>query len=140
MMGRVMDFLESLGRFCDGDYGTENRPDCSVGRPCETEGAALQAVRSRWAISLGADQWSPRPANELPVHGGARTITFGRWPELLLGEARQRPIEAGPMLAVGVHPVEQAQLDKIAQSIAATNSFKIVAEEFLEPYERPVMP
>lgn len=67
--------------------------------------------------------------------GRQRTITFGRWPELLLGEARQRLIEARRMLAMGVDPVEQAQLDKIAKSIAAANSFKIVAEEFLQKTE-----
>lgn len=66
------------------------------------------------------------------MSGRQRTITFGRWPELLLGEARQRLLDARRLLANGIDPVEQAKLDKIAKSIAATNSFQSVAEEWLE--------
>lgn len=65
-----------------------------------------------------------------------RTITFGRWPELLLGEARERLLDARRLIANGIDPVEQAKLDKIAQSIAATNTFKAVAEEWLDKVEK----
>lgn len=69
------------------------------------------------------------------MSGRQRTITFGRWPELLLGEARQKLLDARRLLANGIDPVEQAKLDKIAKSIAATNSFQSVAEEWLEKIE-----
>ena len=68
--------------------------------------------------------------------GTQRTMSFGRWPEILLGEAREMLLEARRHLARGVDPMEQAKLDKIAQSIAATNSFQLVAEEWLDKIEK----
>jgi integrase len=70
------------------------------------------------------------------LRGKQRTITFGRWPELLLGEARAKLLEARRLIANGVDPVEQAKLDKIAQSIAATNTFEAIAKEWLEKIEK----
>lgn len=68
--------------------------------------------------------------------GKQRTITFGRWPELLLGEARTRLLDARRLIASGVDPVEKAKLDKITQSIAATNTFEAVAKEWLDKIEK----
>lgn len=70
------------------------------------------------------------------LRGKQRTITFGRWPEFLLGEARAKLLEARCLIANGVDPVEQAKLDKIAQSIAATNTFEAIAKEWLEKIEK----
>ena len=70
------------------------------------------------------------------LRGKQRTITFGRWPELLLGEARAKLLEARRLIANGVDPVEQAKLDKITQSIAATNTFEAIAKEWLEKIEK----
>lgn len=70
------------------------------------------------------------------LRGKQRTITFGRWPELLLGEARAKLLDARRLIANGVDPVEQAKLDKIAQSIAATNTFEAIAKEWLEKIEK----
>ncbi|MGC5083403.1 phage integrase central domain-containing protein, partial [Escherichia coli] len=55
-----------------------------------------------------------------------------RWPELLLGEARERLLDARRLLAKGVDPVEQAKLDKIARTLAAAHTFEAVAAEWLE--------
>lgn len=68
--------------------------------------------------------------------GQQRTLSFGRWPEILLGEAREMLLEARRKLAKGIDPVEQAKLDKIAKSLAASNTFKSVAEEWLEKIEK----
>jgi len=70
------------------------------------------------------------------LRGKQRTITFGRWPELLLGEARERLLEARRLIANGVDPVEQAKLEKIAESIAATNTFEAIAAEWLDKVEK----
>jgi integrase len=66
------------------------------------------------------------------IHGRQRTITFGRWPELLLGEARERLLDARRLLAKGIDPVEHAKLEKIARSLAATHTFEAVAKEWLD--------
>jgi hypothetical protein len=70
------------------------------------------------------------------LRGKQRTITFGRWPELLLAEARERLLEARRLIANGVDPVEQAKLEKIAESIAATNTFEAIAAEWLDKVEK----
>lgn len=65
-------------------------------------------------------------------HGSQRTITFGRFPEILLVDARERLLEARRLLAKGIDPVDQAKLDKIADSLAASNTFKAVSDDWLE--------
>lgn len=59
--------------------------------------------------------------------GQQRTLSFGRWPEILLGDAREMLLEARRQLAKGRDPLEQAKLEKIAKSIAAANLFEAVA-------------
>nr|WP_288487507.1 site-specific integrase [uncultured Novosphingobium sp.] len=58
--------------------------------------------------------------------------TFGRYPELLLADARQRLLDARRLLADGIDPVDQAKLNKIADAVAASNSFKDVSDDWLE--------
>lgn len=68
-------------------------------------------------------------------NGQQRTASFGRWPEILLADAREMLLETRRLLARKIDPLEQAKLDKIAKSIAATNTFQTVAEEWLEKIE-----
>jgi integrase len=68
--------------------------------------------------------------------GQQRTLSFGRWPEILLAEAREMLLEARRKLAKGVDPAEQAKLDKIAKTLAAANTFETVAEEWLDKIEK----
>ena len=68
--------------------------------------------------------------------GKQKTISFGRWPEVLLADARQKLLEARRLLAAGVDPVEQAKRDRIAKSLSATNSFQSIAEEWLGKIEQ----
>jgi len=68
--------------------------------------------------------------------GQQRTLSFGRGPEILLGDAREMLLEARLQLAKGLDPLEQAKLEKIAKSIAATNTFKAVSGEWLEKIEK----
>ncbi len=69
-------------------------------------------------------------------NGQQRTLSFGRWPELLLGEARTRLLDARRLIANGIDPVEQGKIEKIAQSISATDTFEAVAKEWLEKIEK----
>jgi integrase len=68
--------------------------------------------------------------------GQQRTLSFGRWPEILLGEAREMRLEARRKLAKGIDPAEQSKLDKIAKSLAAANTFEMIAEEWLDKIEK----
>lgn len=68
-------------------------------------------------------------------NGEQRTVSFGRWPEILLADAREMLLETRRLLARKIDPREQAKFDKIAKSIAAANTFQTVAEEWLEKIE-----
>ncbi|MDP3673873.1 MAG: tyrosine-type recombinase/integrase [Novosphingobium sp.] len=68
--------------------------------------------------------------------GKQKTIAFGRWPEVLLADARQKLMEARRLLAADIDPVEQAKLDRIAKSLSATNSFQSIADEWLDKIEK----
>ncbi|EZP72779.1 putative integrase [Sphingomonas paucimobilis] len=69
-------------------------------------------------------------------NGQQRTLSFGRWPEIRLSEAREMLLEARRKLAKQVDPAEQVKLDKIAKSLAATNTFETIAEEWLDKIEK----
>lgn len=64
--------------------------------------------------------------------GQQRTISFGRWPEVPLADARERVIKARRQLSDGIDPSEQVKLDKIKASIAQANTFKAVSDDWLE--------
>ena len=66
------------------------------------------------------------------LHGKQRTISFGRWPEILLSDAREQLLDARRLLAKGIDPTEQAKLEKIAVSVAAAQTFEAVAKEWLD--------
>ena len=68
-------------------------------------------------------------------HGKQRTVSFGRWPDVLLADARQRLVQARQLLAQGIDPVDQAKLDRIADSVASANTFEAVAKEWLSKRE-----
>ncbi|NMN05894.1 MULTISPECIES: integrase arm-type DNA-binding domain-containing protein [unclassified Novosphingobium] len=65
-------------------------------------------------------------------HNLQRTVTFGRYPELLLADARQRLLNARRLLADGIDPIDHAKLNKIQESISFANTFKTVSDEWLE--------
>ena len=63
-------------------------------------------------------------------HKAQRTVTFGRYPEVTLADARERLIEARRLLADGIDPVDHVK--RMAASVAATNTFKAVSDDWLE--------
>lgn len=63
--------------------------------------------------------------------GKNKTLAFGVWPDVDLAGARAKRDDARKLLAVGRDPAEQARLDKAAASVAAANTFRAVAEEWL---------
>lgn len=65
-------------------------------------------------------------------HKKQKTASFGRYPEVGLAEARERLLAARRLLKDGIDPNRQAKLKKIEESVAAANTFKAVAEEWLE--------
>ena len=64
--------------------------------------------------------------------GKARNLSFGRYPEVSLKEARQRRDEARTLLRDGVDPGSERKRAKLAAELGAANTFGIVAEEYIE--------
>lgn len=68
--------------------------------------------------------------------GKQKTLAFGIWPDTGLADARAQREAARKALARGDDPGEQIKLERIAASVAAANSFKAVADEWLVKVER----
>lgn len=60
--------------------------------------------------------------------GGKRfTVTFGKFPEVTLDEARKKHLSARSRLAEGINPAHAKKLDKLGQQIGLDNTFDKVA-------------
>lgn len=68
--------------------------------------------------------------------GKQKTLHFGEWPAVSLSDARERRDEARRKLAAGLDPVAEKKADLLAKQIAADNTFKSVAEEWVTKNER----
>jgi integrase len=65
-----------------------------------------------------------------------KTLHFGERPTISLADARGRRDDARRQLANGLDPVAEKKADRLAQQIAAANTFKAVAEEWVTKNER----
>jgi len=68
--------------------------------------------------------------------GKQKTLAFGVWPHTGLAEARAECDAARKVLARGDDPAERIKLDRIAATVAASSSFKAVADEWLLKVEK----
>lgn len=64
-------------------------------------------------------------------HGIEKRIGLGVWPVISLADARQRRDDARRQIAAGEDPLHQRKMDKLAARVSAGNSFKSVAEDFI---------
>lgn len=64
--------------------------------------------------------------------GKARNLSFGRYPEVSLKEARRRRDEARALLRDGVDPGAERKRVKLAAELGAANTFGAVANEYIE--------
>ncbi len=70
-------------------------------------------------------------------HGGKqKTQALGAYPVVSLADARERRMEARRTLDAGLDPAQQARLEKIRRRTASANTFRAIADEFLEKTER----
>jgi integrase len=65
-----------------------------------------------------------------------KTLAFGVYPDTGLADAREERDAARKVLARGEDPAEKIRLDRVAATVAAANSFKAVADEWLVKVER----
>lgn len=68
--------------------------------------------------------------------GKQRTLSFGAWPQVGLAAARGRRDEARRMIAAGLDPSHEIKQATVRATIAADDSFRRVAEEWVAKNER----
>ncbi len=68
--------------------------------------------------------------------GRQKTLYFGVWPDVGLAAARELRDEARRQLAVGLDPAAEKRIATLARKVAADNTFKTIAEEWVTKSER----
>ena len=67
--------------------------------------------------------------------GKENMLTFGRWPEVSLAEARQKRDDARKLVANGTDPSKHRKTEKLVAATAARNTFRTVAEDYIAKLE-----
>ncbi len=60
-----------------------------------------------------------------------KTLSLGVYPEVFLGKAREKRLEARTLIADGVDPMARAKADRDARRAATEETFSAIAEELL---------
>lgn len=68
--------------------------------------------------------------------GRQKTLYFGAWPEVGIAAARQQRDKAREQIAAGLDPAAEKRIDTLARKVAADNTFKTIAEEWVKKNER----
>lgn len=66
------------------------------------------------------------------LHGKEGTISFGEYPAVSLQDARKLKDDAKAKLAKGLNPVEEKKKDRMEKKLAANNTFKSIAKEYVQ--------
>jgi hypothetical protein len=88
-----------------------------------SDGGGLQL----WVTSSGGKLWN----FAYRFVGKQRKLAIGPYPTVSLKDARARRDEAKRQLSAGLDPSQQKQLAKIAKANEQTNTFAVVANEFV---------
>ncbi|MBB4150430.1 integrase [Sphingobium scionense] len=68
--------------------------------------------------------------------GRQKTLYFGAWPEVGIAMARQQRAAAREQIAAGLDPAAEKRSDTLARKVAADNTFRTIAEEWVAKNER----
>ncbi len=79
-------------------------------------------------------RWSYR------FEGKEKLMSFGKYPDVSLAQARERHSEARKLLATGVDPMAQRKAEKTAEKAAVENSFQSIAACWLEHWQEGKSP
>ena len=98
------------------------KPDVKPYKKADGEGLHLE-VRPN-----GSKLWRLR----YRLHGKESVYSLGKYPAVSLNRARELKIEAREIIAQGINPSLHRKQEKIKQTHESRNTFKAVAEEWLE--------
>jgi integrase len=68
--------------------------------------------------------------------GRQKTLYFGAWPEVRIAAVRQLRDKAREQIAAGLDPAAEKRVETLARKVAADNTFKTIAEEWVAKNER----
>lgn len=61
-----------------------------------------------------------------------KRISFGKWPEVSLADARSLREETRAKIRKGINPTLERKIEKAAEKLGAANTFELIAEEYIE--------
>lgn len=94
----------------------------SVGKHTDSRGLYLEVRPS------GKRLWRYR----YRIGGKENVYAIGEYPEVKLGEARDLRDDARKLVKQGIHPAHHRKAERLRQTYANANTFKAVADEWLE--------
>ncbi|MGC9197352.1 MAG: Arm DNA-binding domain-containing protein [Acidobacteriaceae bacterium] len=84
-----------------------------------------------WLTTAGGKLWRWSYQYE----GKEKLMSLGKYPDVSLGQARERHREARKLLAEGVDPMAQRTAAKTAEKAAVENSFQSITTPWLEHWQ-----
>jgi hypothetical protein len=69
-------------------------------------------------------------------NGRRGTLAFGVYPTVTLADARDSRSKAKKQLAAGIDPAAQKKLDRLVSETASRNTFRVIADEWLDKCAR----
>jgi len=89
-----------------------------------------------WVTAAGGKLW--RWAYEFDCK--EKLMSFGRYPEISLAQARERHFGARKLLAARIDPMAQRKSEKTARRASSANSFQSIASEWVEHWQEGKSP
>jgi integrase len=89
-----------------------------------------------WVTPAGGKFWRWKYRFE----GKEKLMALGKYPDVPLVEVRRRHLEARRTLAAGIDPMAQRKEEKAAKQTAFSNSFQVIAAEWLEHWRHDKTP
>ena len=84
-----------------------------------------------WITPTGGKLWRWK----YRYQGVQKVISYGKYPDVGLADARERHGEARKLLAAGVDPMERRKADKAESMASDANSFQTVASSWMEHWK-----
>lgn len=116
-------------------YEGERGDKLRIEKHAERDGLFLAVSpphKSNQKATYGSKVWRYEYRWPPTAKGKRQTLTYGRYPELSLAEAREKHLEARKAIANGINPTEQKQEQKRAMLDAQGNTYESLSKKWFE--------
>jgi integrase len=94
--------------------------------------AVSPAHKDNPKATYGSKVWRYEYRWPATTHGKRQTLTYGKYPEVSLAEAREKHLDARKSIANGVNPAEEKQNQKRTMLAALGNVYEAIAAKWFE--------